>query len=87
MDKQNYIKNIIDEVLNDLIKKNERISKSSQGVSAIKDFVLERIMPKYEDVIADTMYGRTQSIDFQLKVDVAKELTYAIEHFKDNFSG
>ena len=81
MDTHNYIRNIILEVIDRNLASNKDICQSQQYRSNIENWILERLLPKYQQVSSDTVYIRTQSIDYQLKIDVALELDKAIIHF------
>lgn len=82
MQDHNYMEDILDEVLKTVLPKRDDICKCEHCVSGIKKYVLNRLMPKYIHTLIDTAQARTQTVDNQFKVDVTREITFAIDHVK-----
>ena len=86
MEVRNYIEDILNEVLTTVLSKRNDICKCEQCIAEIKEYTLKRLSPKYVDSLDATMETRTQTVDNQIKADVTREITLAIDYIKNNNS-
>ena len=83
MSEHNHIKQIIEEALDSMLV-NDVKKEHREYRAALRDHIFARLADKYSN---ETVYARTQSIDLQLKVDVARELRPAMDHLDRHFPG
>lgn len=83
MSGHNYIKRIIEETLEEMLVRHEKINHKEYK-DALRDHIFSLLADKYTN---ETMYARTQSVDLQLKADVIRELRPAMERLNRTFGG
>ena len=71
----NHIKHIIGEAISEIAPKIGAKDLSSEKKGILTQDIFDRLADKYS---SETTYARTQSIDLQLKADVARELPHAL---------
>jgi len=78
----NYMENIVEEVLNDILSEREDICKCEKCKLDMKTWALNRLPPKYVVTQKGRVYTKLQEISIQFKTDVTREVTRAVEQIR-----
>lgn len=84
MEFYNYMEDLVVETLEELLSKRTDVCKCKICVLDIATLALNKLPPKYVVTQRGRVYTKLSELELQLKVDVIKGLTQAIEVVKNN---
>ncbi len=84
MEFHNYMEDIVEDTLEKLLSEREDVCKCERCKLDIIALALNRLPPKYVVTQKGRIYTKLAELELQLKADVVKEITKAIEIVKKN---
>lgn len=80
----NYMENVVDNLMEDILSDYEDICKCNRCISDIKAITLNNLKPHYVATEKGELYSKVNEMSNQFKVDVYKALIDAVEIVKKN---
>lgn len=84
MEIHNYLEDVVNDELEELLSETEDICKCQKCKLDIKVWTLNRLPPKYVITDKGRLFTKLKEQDVQFRADVVRELTKAILHISRN---
>ncbi len=84
MELHNYMEDIVKSILEKILAEREDVCKCEKCKLDMMALALNRLPPKYVVTQKGRIYTKLSELELQLKADVTKEVTKAIEIVKNN---
>lgn len=81
---KNYMEDVVDNVLNEVIIEYKDICVCKECIEDIKAMALNRLPPQYVSSERGLLYTKSKELKRQFKVDITREVVRAIEIVSKN---
>lgn len=81
---KNYMEIVVDDVLSDILRKQDLECECEVCINDIKAITLNNLRPMYVSTNKGILYSKLNEFSLQSKADVINEITMAIEKVKGN---
>lgn len=81
---KNYMEAIVDDIIGDILEKEELDCKCEHCIEDIKAIALNNLKPMYVATEKGILYSKLREMNYQFKADVVKEIMNGIEKIRQN---